>query len=82
MGQVRTSLHELPPLRAGPSLYPGWGFCLRLPLSDLIGAAGHGWRWRPPFTGRHMPINEPLRPIGERLVGVVGAIEHLAGDVL
>jgi hypothetical protein len=45
---------------------------------DLNVLTPHRRRRRPLLAGGDLPVDEPLRAVGERLVAVVGAIEHLA----
>jgi hypothetical protein len=48
----------------------------------MVGPDATPHRRRGFLAGRHVPVDEPLRGIGEIVVGVEGSLEHLAGDVL
>jgi hypothetical protein len=61
---------------------PAPGIALRLPASCLIGPAPYRRRRWPLLARGHMPIYEALGGLGKRVVGIVGSIEHLVGDVL
>jgi hypothetical protein len=80
---VRTNTMDLQPLRGASEAPPraGRGRSSRTDPSDPD-VTPHRRRRRPLLAGRHVPVNEPLRGIGEMVVGIEGALEHLAGRTI